>query len=43
MMSWASRKQKSVALNTTEAKYIAAGDACTKGVWLRKLVTGLSD
>jgi hypothetical protein len=28
-MSWVSRKQKSVALNTTEEKYIAACDACT--------------
>jgi hypothetical protein len=28
MMSWASRKQKSVALNTAEAEYIAACDAC---------------
>jgi hypothetical protein len=27
MISWASRKQKSVALNTAEAKYIAACDA----------------
>jgi hypothetical protein len=43
MISWASRKQKSVALNTAEAEYIAACDACTKAVWLRKLVSGLSD
>jgi hypothetical protein len=42
-MSWASRKQKSVALNTAEAEYIAACDACTEAVWLRKLVSGLSD
>jgi hypothetical protein len=42
-MSWASRKQKSVALNTTEAEYIAACDACTKAMWLRKLVSEPSD
>ena len=42
-ISWASRKQKSVALSTTEAKYIAASDSCTKAVWLRKLVSGLFD
>jgi hypothetical protein len=42
-MSWASRKQKSVALSTAEAEYIATCDACTKAVCLRKLVSGLSD
>jgi hypothetical protein len=31
-MSWASMKQKSVALSTAEAKYIAACDACTEAV-----------
>jgi hypothetical protein len=41
MISWASRKQKSVALNTAE--YIAACDACTEAVWLHKLVSGLFD
>jgi hypothetical protein len=40
-MSWASRKQKSDALNTAEAEYIATCDE--KVVWLRKLVFGLSD
>jgi hypothetical protein len=29
MISWASRKQKSVALSTAEVEYIAACDACT--------------
>jgi hypothetical protein len=43
MISWASRKQKFVALNTAEAEYIAACDACTEAVWLRKLVSGLFD
>jgi hypothetical protein len=42
-MSWAGRKQKSVALSTTEAQYIVVCDACTKAMWLRKLVSGLSD
>jgi hypothetical protein len=43
MMSWDSRKQKYVALNTAEAEYIASCDACTEAVWLHKLVFGLSD
>jgi hypothetical protein len=42
-MSWARRKQKFVALSTTEAEYIAACDACMEVVWLYKLVYGLSD
>jgi hypothetical protein len=43
MISWASRKQKCVALNTMEAEYIAACDACMEAVWLYKLVFVLVD
>jgi radical SAM superfamily enzyme with C-terminal helix-hairpin-helix motif len=43
MISWSSRKQKSVALSTAEAEYIAACEACTEAVWLRKLIYGLFD
>jgi hypothetical protein len=43
MMSWDSRKQKSIALDTTEVEYIVACDACTEAVWLCKLVFGLFD
>jgi hypothetical protein len=43
MISWASRKQKSVALSTAEAEYIASCDACTEAIWLCKLVSGLFD
>jgi hypothetical protein len=42
-ISWASRKQKFVTLNTTKAKYIVACDACTEAVWLCKLVSRLFD
>jgi hypothetical protein len=42
-MSWASRKQKSIALSTAEEKYIVACDACTEALWLCKLIFGLSD
>jgi hypothetical protein len=43
MISWASKKHKFVALSTVEAEYIAACDACTKEVWLRKLFFRLFD
>jgi hypothetical protein len=43
MISSTSRKQKSVALSTAGAKYIATCDACTEAVCLRKLVSGLFD
>jgi hypothetical protein len=42
-MSWASRKQKFVALNTAKVEYIAACDAFTEAMWLCKLVFGLFD
>jgi hypothetical protein len=32
MISWDSKKQKSLLLNTAEAKYIATFDACTIAV-----------
>jgi hypothetical protein len=41
MISWLSRKQTSVALNTTEAKYIATSVASHEAVWLQKLLAGL--
>jgi hypothetical protein len=43
MISWSSRKQKSVALSTTEAEYMATCEACTEAVWLRKLISDLFD
>ena len=36
-----SRKQKSVALSTMEAEYIAVSMACCEVVWLRKLFSEL--
>jgi hypothetical protein len=43
IMSWASRKQKFVALNTTKEEYIAACDTCIETMWLHKLVSEPSD
>jgi hypothetical protein len=43
MISWGSRKQKSIALSIIEAEYMAASEACTEVVWLRKLISDLFD
>jgi hypothetical protein len=43
MISWLSRKQTSVALNTAEAEYIATSVASREAVWLRKLLAGIFD
>jgi hypothetical protein len=36
LVSWASKKQNSVALSTAEAGYIAAGHCCTQLLWMRQ-------
>jgi hypothetical protein len=41
MTSWQSRKQSSIALSTTEAKYIAACSSSCESIWLWKLLTCL--
>ena len=43
MISWSSRKKKSVTLSTVEAEYMAACETCTEAVWLRKLISDLFD
>ena len=43
MISWFSRKQSSVALNTNEAEYIAACSVSCESIWLQKLMSGLFD
>jgi hypothetical protein len=43
MISWGSRKHKSVSLSTTEVEHIAACEACTEEIWLRKLISNLFD
>lgn len=40
-MSWFNRKQKSIALSSTEAKYMAASQASCEAKWLRKMLVGL--
>ncbi|KAH9292825.1 hypothetical protein KI387_042000, partial [Taxus chinensis] len=41
VVSWFSRKQKSVALSSSEAEYIAASMATCEAIWLRKLLVAL--
>jgi hypothetical protein len=36
LVSWASKKQNSVALSTTEAEYIAAGHCCAQLFWMKQ-------
>jgi hypothetical protein len=36
LVSWASKKQNSVALSTVEAEYIAAGHCCVQLLWMRQ-------
>jgi hypothetical protein len=35
-VSWASKKQNSVALSTAETEYIAAGHCCAQLLWMRQ-------
>ena len=41
MISWASRKQDSLAQSIAEAEYIVASDACKEVGWLIKLISYL--
>jgi hypothetical protein len=43
MISWYSRKQKSVALSSAEAEYMAANQASCEAIWLRKILADLFD
>ena len=40
-ISWNSSKQKTVALSSTEAEYVALTNAIKEGVWLKQLLTEL--
>ena len=42
VVCWSSRQQKSVALSTAEAEFVAASEAIKDGVWLRGLLSELS-
>lgn len=40
-ISWRSRKQKTVALSSTEGEYMALNDSCREALWLRYLLQEL--
>jgi hypothetical protein len=40
-ISWSLKKQTTVALSSTEAKYIARAHAAKEAIWLRQLLTEL--
>ena len=37
-ISWYSRKQRSVALSSAEAKYLTANQATCEAIWMRKIL-----
>jgi hypothetical protein len=41
LVSWFSRKHKSVALSSAEAEYMVANQASCEAIWLRKMLVGL--
>lgn len=41
-IAWASKRQKSVAMSTCEAEYIAAAEAAKEAIWLRNLLSELN-
>ncbi|GKF72499.1 hypothetical protein Tco_0208613, partial [Tanacetum coccineum] len=38
-VSWSSKRQKSVAISSTEAEYIAFSDCCAQILWMRSQLT----
>eukprot|EP00253_Pinus_taeda_P027081 PITA_27081 len=40
-VSWYSRKQRSVALSSIEAEYMAASQAACEAIWMQKILVGL--
>lgn len=41
IISWSSRKQRSIALSSAQAEYIAAADAACEAIWLRRILKDL--
>eukprot|EP00253_Pinus_taeda_P029949 PITA_29949 len=43
VVSWYSRKQRSVALSSAKAEYMAASQATCEAIWMQKILVGLFD
>ena len=43
VISWSSKKQKTVALSSAKAEYIAATDASCENIWLRRILSNLQE
>jgi hypothetical protein len=41
VVSWYSRKHRSVALSSAEVEYMAASQAACEAIWMRKILVGL--
>ena len=41
VIAWSSKKQKTIALSSAEAEYIAATDATCEAVWLRRILSDM--
>ena len=41
IISWYNRKKRSIALSSTEAKYMAASQETCEAIWMRKILVGL--
>lgn len=42
-ITWSSQKQRSVALSTTEAEFVAASEGAKEAIWLSRLLNEISD
>lgn len=42
IVSWSSKKQRTVSISTTEAEYIVIGHAAREGVWIKIFINKLS-
>ena len=42
IVSWSSKKQRTVSTSTTEAEYIALGHAAREAVWIRRFINEMS-